>query len=220
MALYRALAILPAADGQPDHGASNTWWFVGPDDANDETLEDIGDIVNAFYVADPAGGAVNTVSAYLAKTLAGDVETRVYDMRDPTPRVPRATATAAYIPASAMTMPGEVCAILRYEGARVSGQLQRRRRGHMKIGPLNINADVEEAGAGWNRPDNGFRTVLLDAAQALAGALFPGWDWVVHSETGGGNTTVRSVGVPNEWGTLRKRGATITDVLTRPIDQA
>lgn len=133
---------------------------------------------------------------------------KIYDLDDPEPRAPIlqqnwSLGTAA----SGNALPSEVSLCLSYEGARVSGQDQKRRRGRMYLGPLDTGtctAAGRPEPAGITTIQNAFLAFLvdMDAANAVFGVYSRSNDVLVVPAT---------AWVDNAFDVQRRRGLDATE---------
>ena len=87
---------------------------------------------------------------------------KLYDLPGLTPNYPFYEGTFNFASTfGTPSLPSEVALCLSFQGARVAGQFQARRRGRIFIGP--IQTTVSSAG----RPDSPSRTTIVDAAEGL-----------------------------------------------------
>lgn len=173
--------------------------------------------VNTWHInttaVDPAAGMAaffadlqtfyTSIDNYLSSLCEGTLAVRGYNMDDPTPRVP------FFIDGVALTVgtssyPTEVAMCLSFQGARISGENQARRRGRIYLGPLSPTTGDGATG----RPTTTFRTDCLAAMDTLADDALadPTYAWVVWSEAAGSGTVVTNGWVDNAFDTQRRRG--------------
>lgn len=177
MAIVRAQVALQAASALPEDVTVNTFHFSTSDLAQ-ATLDAITDQLNQFYTSVPAGGTVDLESFFSTEVAQNGHTIKLYDMADATPRVPieEATFNLGLVP-NGDPLPGEVALCLSFQGAKVSGQPQARRRGRVYIGRL----DKDSAAGG--RPTGLLRTTLALCGDQLAtqSDLAATWSWIVLS---------------------------------------
>lgn len=186
-------------------------------------------VVNTLHVLDNAltpdfDAWVDAWDAFMSSQVAAFPEQvaqhghtfKVYSLSDPEPRAPVHEATWSLPSApTGETLPTEVAFTLSYEGARISGQDQRRRRGRVFLGPFNL--PMTEGG----RPAGTFPADVVGAfisnwiqAVNTAGGLF-----VVYSRADQQGVTVRKVWADNAWDTQRSRGQVATSRSYQNITQ-
>lgn len=177
------------------------------------------------FFSENHSGANSSVGARLTawrRTLPFSSEIRVYDMADPTPRVP--LVVEAYDPpgggGAVPSLPTEVAVCLSYVAQRQSGVPVGRSRGRLYIGPFK--RDALDGGTNVLAPqvNSGAMLALADAGNTLKEY---GDDpeepvvWCLYSSTD--NSMRRIIGgwVDNEFDTMRSRGIAYTNRLEWPI---
>jgi hypothetical protein len=197
MTAYRVQFVLHTADSNPENYATNTWCVAGTSDA--DALEFVT-ALRAFYA---------TMKGYYSSLVAQNGhEIKVYDLSDPLPRAPISEQVFNFstVPSGA-PLPTEVAICLSFQGPKISGVPQARRRGRVYIGPLNTNALHTDG-----RPVAALVTALSTAGDVLldAGGAPLTWDWSVFSPTSGTSVIVTNGWVDNEFDTQRRRGRKAT----------
>lgn len=178
MAIIRASVRIPNDSGLSEDAVFNNFHFSTGDVAG-ATLDALVARVSEFYNTAIGGG--NKVSDFLSDFLDGANATiKLVNMSEPTPRFPlRDQAMPISIPAG-NGFPNEVAIVMSFQGAKVSGENQARKRGRIYLGP--VKASTATAATGEMRVSSGVRSVLGDAMDRLAtapvGALY---DWIVYS---------------------------------------
>lgn len=132
---------------------------------------------------------------------------KVYNLADPEPRAPVLDVTKNFTVAPAGTaIPNELALCLSFQGNKVSGESQARRRGRVYFGPLDLTT-VEDG-----RVSDGARAALaalgdslLDASNAAAT-----WSWCVYSVTDQEMVAVTNGWVDNAFDVQRRRGLDAT----------
>lgn len=219
MAVVRVQVNMDRDSLLPADTVINTIYYKGPGDfvlAAD--AEDICEAVAAAYVG---------LDGYWASTLAGTGTVEAYDMGEPEPRVPIASAPLAITP-SASAMPAEVALCLSFQATPVSGGIQSRRRGRIYIGPLTTTISAVASGASDARPNSATMTDWLDFGLALSFVEIGGvslWRHSVFSArsmTGpvtldGATVPIDEYWVDNAFDTQRRRGARSTTRQTAPV---
>jgi hypothetical protein len=134
---------------------------------------------------------------------------KFYDLSDPKPRAPfyDANFTIGGTPQSSH-LPRELAICLSFQGARVSGSAQARRRGRVYLGPLGLTSNDSTTG----RPLAAAISSIQGAAGTLRSASGSGvWTWIVVSEVAGLNDVIVTNGwVDNAFDIQRRRGVTPT----------
>lgn len=196
MPLLRCQSVLTLTSGLPEDNVVNTFFVsTNPEQYPTGTIRDhwqtfMRGIYWLFSASVPASG-------HLLK---------VYDMGQPEPRVPLAEETWSFgTPApSGETLPHQVALVGSYEGLRVSGQSQARRRGRMYFGPCNQAQDVN------GRPGTapiGVSAGLAEFAENLAGSSMA---LVVYSRVDDSAVTAVRAWCDNRWDVQRRRGQEAT----------
>lgn len=133
---------------------------------------------------------------------SGDLVVRVYDRADPEPRAPRATIEGTFDPASSEGMPPQVALCVSFEGSRVSGEPQSRRRGRFYLPWIEQTANVD------GRPSETYLEGIKDTIAPWGGELLDLDEYQV-----GVWSTVDEQFVPavrfyidNSWDIQRRRG--------------
>lgn len=205
---------LPYTTGLPADLSTNNLYFSTVAAPTGAQLVAIENAIVGFFN--------NTITTTLAQFISSLVSrtgnacsAKVYDLADPTPRVPIDEWTFTLGAAGGTgVLPEEVAMCLSFRAAYVSGQPPARRRGRIYIGPLQRGAS-DTAG---DRPIASFMTRLLDGAQFLydttqADAV----NWVVWSDMDQVARLVVSSWVDNAFDTQRRRGLGPTFRQTNPL---
>lgn len=207
LTVYRAQVRLNTLTALPEDVVTNTFHF----EAEDNSPADQQAILNAvedFYTATLSTGRT-LASHYPQQMDDGPHEIRLYDLSQPKPRVPvdSLSFTFASVPAGT-GLPTECAAVLSFEGDKVSGIPQARRRNRIYFGPL----DTADAVSSATRVNIGANLIadLLAAAEAMNTALLTGETWVAYSETYNIWTPVTTAWVDNAFDTQRRRGTDAT----------
>lgn len=132
----------------------------------------------------------------------------MYNMTDPTPRAPvwESTFTSTGWGATGDPLPSEVALCLSFQGARVSGQAQARRRGRVYLGPYNTASNSS------GRPGSGYINAACEGAATFltASDAAVDWTWVVYSTVDDELVPIVSGWVDNAWDIQRRRGLAAT----------
>jgi hypothetical protein len=137
---------------------------------------------------------------------------KAYNQVDPIPRAPVASGTWSFAsPPAGVPLPPEVALCISYQGSRISGVPQARRRGRIYIPFLNV-AQVGSDG----RPLAATVTAFAAAGQGLLTASDAAgtWAWTTLSGVAPGVATVTDGWVDNEFDTQRRRGRPATSRTT------
>lgn len=203
MTLYRTQITLLMTSGTPADSATNTWYCLAVDDTG---ANNFAAAVIDFHKA------MRTYYSPLVAQLNHVYKT--YDMTDPEPRAPIQEGTWSFPAAtSGSPLPTEVACVLSFQGTRVSGQSQARRRGRIYIGPLATTTADSSA-----RPTGAFTTAVATAAKTLVDSGEPGGstDWAIYSPTSSAiagipvGVQVVNGWIDNEFDTQRRRGRKAT----------
>lgn len=195
---YRALVVLHTADNNAANFVTNTFHFNADDNS---VLPTIAGALEAFY---------DDVRPELSNLLAqNDHDIKFYDMADPEPRAPVLEVQWDFASAIASApLPPEVCLCLSFQGVKVSGIPQARRRGRVFIGPIAVGSVGTDG-----RPDAGCVTNLNLAGDALLASseAATDWRWQIYSRVDDGFIDVENGWVDNEFDTQRSRGRVYTN---------
>lgn len=158
--LMKAQVTIPLDSAIPADYITNTWYFDG-DDVDEEDVAyhtAVMTKLTAFYQA--IDGTI------FPESISSPATVKIYDMRDPLPRVPEFTGTIALTPSVNRALPHEVAICLSFQATAESGVTQARRRGRVFIGPLATSILTTDAGPPY--VGGGPRGDLATAATALA----------------------------------------------------
>lgn len=154
-------------------------------------------------------GFLGPLSEYFSSELSGVVGVTMYDLADPTPRVPIDEYEFTTAVPSGEPLPSQVALCLSFQGARISGTPQARRRGRVYLGPLDITAT--EVSGGEARPVSGLIDVALAAAERmLADSTTNNSHWAVYSPTNNDLVPVVGGWLDNRFDIQRRRAALVT----------
>jgi hypothetical protein len=156
----RAQVIFTATSGNPQDNVTNTWYFDG-DDPNDPPGPSDGDYHDG--VVSLLNGLYGAVKGYYSDLVQDNPQVKIYDMRDPEPRVPEFVGNLTMdIPVigANFRLPQETCIALSFKADPVSGGIPARRRGRVFLGPLNSSAMGVSGG----------KTIVADACRAAIAA--------------------------------------------------
>lgn len=182
-------------------------------------------VVNTFHVRTDVGdGAtplpdacdafedfIQSLQTNRAAAMGLVLNTKAYNLGDAIPRIPVLERTRA-LTRNTSSMPHEVALAVSFQGAKVSGLKQARRRGRIFLGPFADGANAA------GRPSNSFLIDVVAAADTLItrAKAATDWDWVVYSPTNAalpdndGISEVEDGWVDNAWDTIRARGVAPT----------
>lgn len=203
---HRAQVVVPATSLLPEDSIVNTWGF--------ELFTDEGvacpiveTALKTFYDA----WATNRSSLY----VWDGARIKWYDLAQPKPRPPvRDVSLGLSTTKGATSLPTEVALCMSFQQFKAAGEIQRRKRGRVYLGPFVTNANQGTTA----QPDSTFHTQIRNAAQAFltaSRASLANWQWVVISEATGVVVPyqVDEGWVDNAWDTQRRRGKISTSRL-------
>lgn len=215
--LYRVQVSIPLDSAIPDDAIVNTFHFDDDDDplaGAEDTQGWIMDALTTFY---------NRIDQTLFPNTVGPAATvKMYDLRDPEPRVLRFQDTIALTPAASDPLPNEVALCISFAATPVAGVNPQRRRGRLFIGPIAQSAGVVVASQ--LRPTSSAMAELAGAGSDLIDGIShpasPGLHlkWSIYSPTtdaAGASiddsfNDVVSGWVDNAFDTQRRRGPAAT----------
>lgn len=196
MPTMRCMVILNMTSGVPEDACVNTLHFFGePTPGN---LAGISTAIGVFY---------DSISGVLARTISfAASRLKFYNLDHSMPRAPiHETALTAGSEPVNTPLPHELCMCLSFEGLRISGIPQARRRGRIYLGPLGTNVLTSNGDLSTTETD-----VVRDAAQVFVQTsdTTPDWSWVVLSRasTPDAPAIVQSGWVDNAFDVQRRRG--------------
>lgn len=209
MSILRAQIVLKHVSGLAEDVATNTLYFLTSIGTDDTQMPLIAQAISDFFNVQPAGGS-NAMASFFSNEMAQNGhEVKFYRMSDPEPRVPIGVFPFNFAFAiNGDPLPGEVALCLSFQGEKVSGLPQARRRGRIYVGRLDKDCSTS------GRPSSALVTNLKSAGAALLAAsdAAPDWSWHVYSptqqQTSGGwlSTAVENGWVDNAFDTQRRRG--------------
>lgn len=215
--LLRAQVTIALDSGIPEDVITNTFYFDQDDNGivpdPEESYDTVYNRLGAFY-----GGFDELL---FPSTIAG-ATLKIYDMRDPEPRVLRYQNTYAFADTGGAPMINEAAVCLSFAAEPAAGVNPQRRRGRVYLGP--VAASVGTLVGSQLMVSSAVRTAIADAASTLATAYdVPGdpvssLSWAIYSPTtdAGGATIddsfhdVQSGWVDNAFDIQRRRGAAAT----------
>lgn len=179
----------------------NTFHFRN-DNVNPQDPENVRDMLVDFYTnlaPDQEHELFNWMSP---SSISGKWTVKAYDLDQPKPRYPYFTDTGNVSMQANTALPTENALVLSFQGARIAGSEQNKRRNRIYLGPFNVDANDD----GLVRGD--FVQDLLFSAKELLNASDRSneWNWVVYSPTDDNVVTITDGWVDNAWDTQRRRG--------------
>lgn len=206
---------LQAENGLAEDRYVNTFHVTTLAEPIGTDLAAIRDAIIDFYKPAENSG----LQSFMGKWANGIGRTvKIYDLADLKPRAPIHEFISTTPPFSTASttknMPAEVAVCLSYEGDKISGTPQARRRGRIYIGPLSDSVMNESTASTPSRPMVAFLDLLLVQAAVLKLDLFAaGAVWCVYSPTedsagdgSQGMTPITSIWVDDAYDTQRRRG--------------
>lgn len=190
----RAQVILKTVDAVPENYVSNSFSFYAVDPISITAL--LTPIIKTFY---------DTLVGYMSPVITQNGHEIKYSHLPGTPpNYPYDTDTFNLSAApSGTAQPDELAVCLSFQGNRVAGEPQARKRGRIYFGPLDSTA------IGGNRPNAPLITALAGAGDALGTAVIAigagNW-WTVWSPTSGTSANVADGWVDNAFDIQRRRG--------------
>lgn len=212
--------ILPYKSGLPQDVAVNNFTFgsgaTDPSDMADEAYTRL----SRFYATTPTGGTANLLTYLSTYILRAQARLKVFNLADPQPRSPIMdevfTGWGAE-PSATGSLPMETALVLSFQGNRLSGVPQARRRGRIYLGPFRLTATGGTSVTDLPGPTPALVNNLAAAAVDLSTSNDGTMNWVVHSKTYGTFTEVVNGWVDNAWDNQRRRG---NDATARSVWQA
>jgi hypothetical protein len=198
MARYRWISVMNMTSGIAKDATVNTWHVA----TTAPTL------INETTCASAWQTFMRAMAGLFPSTVATSGHTlRCYNLADPEPRAPVYESTWSFSGAlSGSSSPPELCIVTSFQGERVSGLLQARRRGRMYIGPLD--ASVVDVGR-FSPTDTGTvataTKALVDAINAITDHRF-----CVYSRADDAFVEVDNGWVENAVDVQRRRGLAAT----------
>lgn len=209
--LMRVQVIIPVTSGIPEDAITNTLYFDGDDGDTDAAYHSAArQLVVDFYNAIDGVIFPNTVDT--TATI------KIYDMRDPEPRLPEFIDTFTLTPTANNPFPSEVSICLSFSAQQVSGVPAARRRGRIFLGPITdaIGSFPDDQ----CRPSSTALTAIASAAGNMENgeAITPGSvKWAVYSPTTDATSSIDDAfndvvdgWVDNAFDTQRRRGPVAT----------
>lgn len=184
---------------------SNTFCFFTPDSVGVDQ-ENVFDMIKNFYTVS-APGAAGALGRWINGTVKRPVNMRMYDVTDPLPRAPIGEGTFT-LPTAAFSafLPAEVALTMSFQGEKVSGLNQARRRGRLFLGPLCMNPG-NAATPPFQLITDGVAAMKQLKAESDASLR---WQWRIWSPSNSNSVLVDNGWIDNVWDTQRRRGPKAT----------
>lgn len=230
MANILVTCTLEGSSGLTDDSAVSTFAFDSSLGTRSDLSADAFDAIARFW-NDATGPSGISLASYLSPAIsraANSAILRAYDvsavlaggaMGSP---FDEAAFTPDAVFGASKALPSEVAAVLTLRGdgfatapvevadgadpGSAPDRPKSRHTGRIFIGPLTVNAQVEEAVTLRSRPSPNFINTVGNAAQKLAVDLGAGHDWCVWSRKDGLMREITQVEIDNAWDTMRSRG--------------
>lgn len=193
----RAQVIIKTDDAISENYVTNSWCISCADFPSGAECDEYTVCFDGFYTS---------MTSYFGDVVAQNGhEVKYYDLTQTVPpNYPIASTTFNLSSNPGIdTLPTEVALCLSFQGEKVPGFPQARRRGRIYFGPVNANQ------TGGGRPVSGIITALTTTADALATALLACSNAAtlsVWSGTNAASVPVTDGWVDNAWDTQRRRG--------------
>lgn len=204
MAHVKVMVQLAIASGIPEDRPVNTLHFDCAVAATGATA----------ILADLPGWFSECAPIYANTVSQNGHRVKMYDMADPTPRAPIVDTTFNLTSGpSGAPLPSEVAICLSFQGVRLSGQSQARRRGRIYIGPLDtstVDADGRPGGVAIGAVADMGDLILADSVAS------GDYAWAVYSVTDDSLVQVLNGWVDNAFDIQRRRGLAPTSRTTFP----
>jgi len=195
MAIVKAQVSFPSVGADTEDTVVNTWHF-------DVDNADVAGVTTAQAALDSFYTSIKSYLSVLQDWNGGAI--KWYNLADAEPRAPFAEGTFVVSGAvSPGTMPPELAICLSFQGIRVSGISQARRRGRVFLGPLGNNAVSSTTG----RVASGAYTAIQTAAATLLGGSGIGdWTWIIWSKASSSQVVVDNGWIDDAPDVQRRRG--------------
>lgn len=221
---YTAQITIPRDTGLAKDNIVNVLHFEGDDGTTgtdqehwDSLASGLGSRIRTFY---------ETLAGYMPSTVAPVGSVKLYNMRDPEPRIPRhedpidlSTASAA------VPLPAEVALCLSMKAAATPGVNMARRRGRIYLGPFATTGMFDTVVAADSRPSGAVITLLLAAAATMARGTSGSARLAVYSpktdllgSLEDALNDVSTLWIDNAWDTQRRRGGAPTSRQVSELD--
>lgn len=207
MPTYRAQVVVKYFTNIPQDVWTNTFHFL---DLGIGTMEAAADLITPKLQSFYQGiYTVGTPMANYCNTTLADV--KWYDLADPEPRVPYLKQISPASANGVSVVPTEAAAVLSFQGLRVSGTPQARRRGRVYLGGLSSACMVSSSAAQFPNLSGSFVANIASMADTnLLNMGIPNLSWAVWSPTTGLTTVVNDGWVDNSPDTQRRRSVAPT----------
>lgn len=201
----RMQVILPFQSGLPRDVATNTFYFDHPTGTPLTCAQTAYGRLVALYNTINAPGT-SPISTYLSGVIVRN-QCRIvgYDLEEPTPRAPIFEDGFVLGAASGDNAPNEIALVGSFQGERVAGVPQSRRRGRTYFGPLKLAAISAGSATSSPTPSTNAINAVVGGMDVLATASNAECIWVTRSQTYGTVAEVSNGWVDNDLDTQRRR---------------
>lgn len=219
MALYRVDTVFPMFTGDPRDIVVNTLHFESTLSHEDMALAVESDTVGPFFRT--IYGTTNSFrSSYIIWT---QVRCRVFNLDDPTPRIPIESPPLFASPGIGFTStPTEVACVASFQSAGLPGEVYQRRYNRIFLGAVHHTWIESSEAAKFPVFTPTVRTNIANAMKALQEAADNAINlWVQVSNAGGTTRTLPVIGgwVDNSPDTQRRRSVDATARTSWEIDE-
>lgn len=199
MAIYRIQVRIPGVSNVAEDIITNTWHIEGTGTG----LLDAMSKIRSFYNDAAPGNAQPLRNLMTAATIGTNWRAVAYNLADSEPRTPVRDEGWTINPGGGNPMPTECAACFSYQGGRISGTNQARRRGRLFLGPW-VTAMI----AGNGRVAGLLQVSICRAGKELLKQSDDAtdWTWVVYSPTDNAAVPIIDGWVDDAWDTVRSRG--------------
>lgn len=202
---YQVQVTIPYFNNIPRDCVTNVHHFnaVGVGVPTELQYEALDNILATFY------NDVYTNPQTFASYAVNVMNTKVYNLADPSPRVAvhEASTVLSVSVSTNTTIPPEVAVVASIHAAPATGFSAARLRGRIYLGAIGDGAVAAGASSAFPTVAEGFRTDVNGAANALVGAaVAAGWNWVVYSRAGALAHNVVGGHCDDAFDTQRRRG--------------
>ena len=205
---------IPYFTGIPEDVCTNVLHFSRESAPISTNWDDLATNVTDFYEFVYVGGSSGIAMANYA--VPSGFRLTAYDLGDPIPRAPVFEATpglAGFTPV-ATTLPPESSVCLSFQGNKISGEPQARRRGRMYLGCIGTAWDSSSSSS-FPKVNTTRMSHLATACQNLVGdSTDDGWTWTVYSRTDSAGVAITNGWIDDAPDTQRRRGNNATQRVT------
>lgn len=203
--LIHAQITIPYFTGLPEDVIQNNLYFIYVP----ETEPDFGILtpkITTFYNSMYAGTTVGL--SWAPWVNRAGVEIKFYNLADPLPRAPISITHPTFtgVQLSTSTVTPEQAVVLSFQGAKLSGETQARRRGRIFLGGIGGNISAGNASSFPIFADTILQGICNAADAFWTSCLTDDFNWVIYSRTNNGTVPIDNGWVDNAFDTQRRRG--------------